>query len=318
MNIEEAKKEYGILIPSDKEFYSEEYIEYFKNNEKNGVFEKYREFQEMFNKCFLTTFFYSNTDDLSVADRKAVVLGGQTGAGKSALVHQAKKEALEQGRAMFLIDDDMYRILYPRALEILKECPEHYTAITAIGSGPVTPKIMKYASNNGLNFIFDGTMKNSRIIDTAMSWDNYDVNWKIMATSKIESLISMFERNEALRRNKSGRLITVDAHNETYIGIGPTLMQLESLDDIGRIQIYSRGNNHLNPILQYDSNEPGVYSSAYQALQETRRKDEERSKQSGIRERIERIKNTDIPLNLAELKAIEELERNVLMEIREL
>lgn len=317
MDIEEARKKFGISVPSDREFYSDEYIEYFRENKTGGEFEKYRQFQEMFNKSFITTFFNRNTEGRTIADRKAVVLGGQAGAGKSSLVYLAKQEAHAEGREIFLIDDDMYRIFYPNALQLWEECPEHYVAITAIGSATVTPKIMRYASENGMNFIFDGTMKSPRIIDTAMSWKDYDINWKVMGTSKLESLISIFERNEALRRNGKGRLTTVDVHNEIYTGIGPTLMQLESMGDMGRIQVYSRGQDIFAPVLQYDSQVPGSYSSAHQALEDARRKDAERCKKNGVQERIDNLKNTPIPLNEAERKALKELEESIKAELQE-
>lgn len=317
MELEEALKKYAINVPTDAEFYSEEYQMYFKEGQKNGKFEKYRQFQNMYNKSFYTTFYNKGTKGLSVANSKAVVLGGQTGAGKSSLVHVAQAEFEAQNMGIYLIDDDIYRMFYPKADEILEECPEFFTKITAIGSGPVTPKIMKYASDKGLNFIFDGTLKNPRIIQTAMGWENYDINWKIIATSKLESLLSIFERNEALRKLGNGRLIPVDDHNATYVGIEPTLMQLESMANIGRIQVYKRGENCFEPELQYDSTEKGKYTSACEALSETRKADLVRCMNTNIRKRIENLKNSDIPLNEAEQRAINDLERTINSEIEE-
>lgn len=86
MNLEEAKKKYNIDIPSDEVFYSKEYNEYFSNEgvkEINPELEKYRLFDDMYKKCFIVTFGEKKEKDESYSGRNAIILGGQTGAGKS-------------------------------------------------------------------------------------------------------------------------------------------------------------------------------------------------------------------------------------------
>lgn len=237
---------------------------------------------------------------------------------KDGLAIVAKKEFQKQGKEIFLIDDDEYRKCYPKEKReaMLRECPEFYTIITAIGSANVTPKIMKYASDNGLNFIFDGTMKNTRIIGTAMTWRDYKINWKVMATSKVESLISVFERNDKLRKNQDCRFITVDVHNETYSGLATTLMNLESMENMGKIQVYTRGDKPEEPILVYDSTaENNMYKTAVSALNGAREQSKNLCIQRGVSERLSKLRNTDIQRNDAEIAAMNELERTVQEEI---
>lgn len=319
MNLQEALDKYSIAVPTDEEFYSKEYNEYFSegNPEYRERFEKYRDFNEMYAKSFYITFYSSNQNkgDRTINNSHAVVLGGQAGAGKSSLVSVAKEEAHNRGMEIFLIDDDQYRQFYPRTEEILKECPEYYTKISAIGSGTITPKIMKYASDNGLNFIFDGTMKNARILNTAKQWNNYTINWKIMATSKIESLLSVFERNEFLRHRNNGRFMTTKVHDETYDGLEETLKQLEGIENFGTIQVYSRGKDIGHPVLKYDSSRPSQYESAVEALRSTRESDRKRCIKNGVAERISNLYNTDIPWNPTELAALKELEEDVHKEV---
>ena len=317
MDLESAVQKYRIAVPTDAEFYSQEYKDYFDPSvepEYNERLEKFRPFQEMYYRSFVATFHEGmERNGLSDNDSRAVVLGGQTGAGKTGLSILAKMEFAERGQQLYIIDDDMYRHFYPRADEILKECPEHFTIISAMGSGPVTPKIMKYASDKGLNFLFDGTLKNPRIINTAMSWPNYKIDWMIMATSKKESLLSIFERNEELRQIKQARLITVDAHNETYIGLEPTLMQLENIPDVGRIRVFSRGENHGLPILQYDSTtKQGKYFSAYHALRAERAIDDKAHTESEVLARIDKLQNSSVPLNDNEREALFQLQEELL------
>ena len=324
MKLEEAIKKYKINVPTDEEFYSEEYRKYFEENVKNEELKikygKYEEFHKMYIESFYVTFYRAqrkfNSKNKSIANSEAVILGGQVGAGKGGLVSVAKREFEEQGKEVFLIDDDQYRKFYPKEKRegILKECPEFYTKITAIGSSSITPKIMKYASDNGLNFIFDGTMKNPRIIETAMMWNNYKINWKVMGTSKMESLISVFERNEILRKKKDCRFITVDVHNETYYGLENTVMLLESISNIGKIQVYKRGNKPESPIKIYDSKEKDhKYETAVSALKEARKQDKERWIR-GVSSRIKKLKNCNKNRNEAEKVALDELEKAIQLE----
>ena len=241
MTLTEALKKYGIPVPDNIYDYDKE---------------KYSEFDNMYLKSFYDTFYTAGRNNKSVGDGKkiAVVLGGQTGAGKSALVAETKREFEKNGRRIVLIDDDSYRSLYPYGEEILKECPEHYTNITATATRYITPKILKFASENGYNFIFDGTMKNPRIVETMRSWKEYSIQAKIMATCRLQSLMGIAIRNGELRRlGREGRYISIEAHDETYKGIPDTLKLLEATGLAEEIKIYTRGADPIYPIERFSS-----------------------------------------------------------------
>lgn len=77
------------------------------------------------------------------------------------------------------------------ANKINREVPEYFVPISATGSNPVTPLVMQEAVDRGYNFVFDGTMKNRRILDTMKTWpENYQKIVKVIATSDIESLLN--------------------------------------------------------------------------------------------------------------------------------
>lgn len=93
--LNKAKLLYGIDVPSDEVFYSEEYQEYFglsKQDERKSKtivshLEKYRDFNTMYLKCMYVTV-KKTLDDaekrgLTVTNSEAVVFGGQAGAGKT-------------------------------------------------------------------------------------------------------------------------------------------------------------------------------------------------------------------------------------------
>lgn len=272
MTFEEATEKYAIPIPEDLEDYDKEI---------------YREFDNMYLRSFYETFHITAEEEKRLAEKRAkfnaktnmgeskiaVVLGGQAGAGKSSLVSDTKRKFIGMGRRIVLIDDDQYRQLYPRSDEILQECPEYYTKLTALGTSKITPKILKFASENGYNFIFDGTMKNNRIIETMKTWEGYQIQVKVLACSRLRSLASSAIRNgELQRRGKEGRYISIDTHDETYKGIPDTLRHLESTGLADEIRLYTRGADPLNPKLKYSSlvNK----KSSGDALEEWREEDE--------------------------------------------
>lgn len=263
MNLEEAMKKYGIPIPEDTENYYKEI---------------YKKFDNMYLRSFYNTFYSEENDkaDSSNGDRikTAVVLGGKTGAGKSSLVAETMREFEDVGKRIVLVDDDQYRRFYPYSEEILEECPEHYTQITATATNVITPRILRFASDNGYNFIFDGTMKNTRIIDTMRTWgEDYSIRAKVMATSGLRSLMSISIRNAEMRRmNKGGRFITQQAHDATYVGIPETLRILEDSELSDEIRIYTRSNNPLYPIERFSSLRNSMSSA--EKLEELRALDE--------------------------------------------
>ena len=263
MNLEEAMKKYGIPIPEDTENYDKEI---------------YKKFDNMYLRSFYNTFYSEGNDkeDSRNGDRikTAVVLGGQTGAGKSSLVAETMREFEDVGKRIVLVDDDQYRRFYPYSEEILEECPEHYTQITATATNVITPRILRFASDNGYNFIFDGTMKNTRIIDTMRTWgEDYSIRAKVMATSGLRSLMSISIRNAEMRRmNKGGRFITQQAHDATYVGIPETLRILEDSELSDEIRIYTRSNNPLYPIERFSSLRNSMSSA--EKLEELRALDE--------------------------------------------
>lgn len=279
MTKKEAMERYSILIPED-----------FNDYDK----EKFREFDNMYLQSFYSTFF---EPDLRRSPKSqnganvAIVLGGQAGAGKSSIVAEVKRKFKDIGRRIVVIDDDCYRKFYPYSQEILENCPEYYTEITATATTVITPKILKFASESGYNFIFDGTMKNTRIINTMKTWENYDIYVCVMATCGERSLLSTAIRNAELRNSgNEGRLVEQENHWEMYHGVPDTLRHIEQDEPelVKQITIFSRTNNPLYP--------REVYSSKYNnekasnMLEILREKDREEFFKYSIKDDIEYLK----------------------------
>lgn len=308
----EAMEKYSIPIPTD-----------FNNYNK----EEFREFDNMYLESFYSTFYEQNLRRINLQNtsqkKVAIVLGGQAGAGKSSLVAEAKRKFKDTGRRIVVIDDDEYRKFYPYAQEILENCPEYYTDITATATNIITPKILKFASENGYNFIFDGTMKNTRIVNTMKTWKDYDIYVHVMATCGERSLISTAIRNGELRETKNeSRLVDQNSHWDMYEGLPKTLDYIEKEEPglVKEIKIYTRSNNPLYPREEYSSLENKEKSSK-EVLEILREKDRTDFFENSVKDDIECLKG--IVVNLSEkeqeeaYKIINYIESKTLRDIRD-
>ncbi len=297
MNKEEAIKKYSIPIPENFEKYNKE---------------EYSQFDNMYLESFYSTFYEPDSKRVEKnygGNKVAIVLGGQAGAGKSSLVADAKRKFKDTGRRIVVIDDDGYRKFYPYAKEILENCPEHYTEITATATNIITPKIMKFASDNGYNFIFEGTMKNTRIVETMKTWKDYDIYVHVMAASEERSLMSTAIRNGELRETiNEGRLVSKQVHKDMYDGLPKTLEYIEQKESglVKEIKIFTRSNNPLYPKEEYSSlNQEGKFSR--QKLEELRKIDRINYLKNGVMDDIEYLKGLIINLSQKEKEEAEDI-----------
>ena len=205
-----------------------------------------------------------------------------------------------------VIDDDGYRLLHPKAKEILKKYPLLYTEITGVETSLITSEILKEAIEKRYNFIFEGTMKNTRILETMKRMPK-DIRKivRVMAASYEEGLLSAFERNEELiRLGYTSRFIKVPEYSKTYDGVVDTVNQIEKSGVVERVEVYRRGSGDSRiPIKVYDSkSKNNSYPSASVALSLERiRNSSEIS--NNILGRLETI------LNTPRIKTQEELEQ---------
>ena len=96
----------------------------------------------------------------------AVIIGGQTGAGKSGIIAYSKKMFFDDN--VVVINSDEIKPFHPKSSEIARLYPQLYTKITDQESNTWTSKLFEETRNNGYNIIFEGTMKNNRVADEAI------------------------------------------------------------------------------------------------------------------------------------------------------
>ncbi len=209
-----------------------------------------------------------------------------------------------------VIDDDGYRLLHPKAKEILKKYPLLYTEITGVETSLITSEILKEAIEKRYNFIFEGTMKNTRILETMRKMPKeYTKIVRVMATSNIESLLTAFERNEAqIEVVGYGRFTNVLTHNKTYDGVLSSIQEVEKSGVPEVIEIFARTKDITMPKCIYSSNNNNnIYSSAYEAMQKERELNNE-----SVKETVDK-RLADI-LNNRNVEKFENIQRNILKE----
>lgn len=95
------------------------------------------------------------------------------------------------------------------------------------------------------NLIFEGTMKNERIIGTInlLKKQGYTVIVRALAVPEIESRLSILERYREQYKIKGwGRLVIPEHHNETYTNMPLTVKKIEEEGAYDILEIYQRAN----------------------------------------------------------------------------
>lgn len=201
----------------------------------------------------------------------AIITGGQPGSGKSGMVVKSNLDFANNDKEAIILDVDTYRGLYKNSALLAREFPQFYSEITDPAVGEIMRRLLDETIFKGYNFIFEGTMGNTQIIDTIRSSNvNYKILARIIGVSRLESLLSIFERYIEMNKTMGfGRLTTISAHDKRYNGFTNVASTLES-NDI-EVEVYKRATDKKIPIMVYKtSDNQGPYKSVMEALIATR------------------------------------------------
>ena len=183
----------------------------------------------------------------------AVIVGGQAGAGKSGLLEYSKK--LFKDSNFIIINGDEIRFFHPKCDEIARLYPELYIEITSQDTNLWTRKLFAELRQKKFNLIFEGTMRNNIIANdgiTELQKLGYIVIVRGLAVSYLESMTSILERYESQISQKGwGKLITLNQHNEGYIGMPETINYIEQQNKYDILEIFARGQRLEEPINIY-------------------------------------------------------------------
>lgn len=241
---------------------------------EQSIKEKYKlseeEHNEIYKKIEKEVFRNSTPDDQPIA----VIVGGQPGCGKGGVISYTKNEAKANGKCIILITTDEYKPYHPNAIEIARKYPTEYVEIVEQDAGPWTGSIMKKAIDDRHNFIFEGTLKNDRILDRIkeLKQNGFSVIVRALAVPQLESLLTVHERyQKQMEVLTYGRLISIDHHNKAYAGIPAVVDKIEK-SGLCTVKIYTRGKQIGKPVKVYSSKEENErFPTARIALEEYRK-----------------------------------------------
>ena len=215
----------------------------FSDEEKNEIYKKYKLSKEEHMKLYGKIKRIWTMNRTPVDNPVAVIVGGQTGAGKTGLISYSKK-MFDDGNVV-VINSDEIKPFHPKSEEIAREYPGEYTWITAQESEDWTSRLFGEVRNEGYNVIFEVPMKNNRIADDAivdLLSKGYTVIVRGLAVCDLESRLSILERYEAqVAKRGWGRLVLPEHHDATYNGMPNTIKYIEDTGRYDVLEIFRRG-----------------------------------------------------------------------------
>ncbi|MBR4003821.1 MAG: zeta toxin family protein [Clostridia bacterium] len=232
------------------------------------IIKKYALTEEQINEITLNILNTLTYNKLPNQSPLAIVVGGQPGAGKTALINYTSKMSSE--RKFITVDNDFFRCFHPKADEIKELYPNYFTLATdQLGMG-ITSNVINYLVDNKYDLIFHQTLKNNRIGDDAITKfkeSGYTVGVRAFAVPFYESSISQCERYLG-QAEKLGycRFATPEGHLTAYLGLPNTVEYLEQNGLYDFIEVYKRSEDISRPTLVYSNFNPQTKSSTLQAL----------------------------------------------------
>ena len=231
------------------------------DKEKEELLEKYKLSQEKHDDIYNIIKRVWTFDKIPSSDKIAVIIGGQTGAGKSGIISYSQK-MFKDGNVV-IINSDEIKPFHPKAEEIAKLYPELYTEITDQESNTWTSRLFEETRKEGYNIIFEGTMKNNRIADESITKLRDELGYTVivrgLSVCDLESRMSILERYEEQVSKKGwGRMVVPEHHNKTYLGMPNTIEYIERTGKYDILEIFRRGENVGEPVLVYSKHNPAT------------------------------------------------------------
>ncbi|WP_336038900.1 zeta toxin family protein [Fusobacterium polymorphum] len=207
------------------------------NNEKNYTDE---EFQKVFQQILK---FYKSRYS-SQENPKAFLLGGQPGAGKSALENMINIE-----NKYVSISGDDYRKFHPLYDKLNKIYGKDASKYTQKWSGEMVEYLLKEARKEKWNVILEGTLRKAELpIREAKDFkeNGYSVELYVVAVKPEKSYLATLQRyEEMIVRCRIPRMIPKEHHDLVVNNIGNNLEIIYNSKAFDNIKLFDRENNLL-------------------------------------------------------------------------
>ena len=187
--------------------------------------------------------------ELSPSDRPiAVLLGGQSGAGKTTL-HDVCRSELHGN--VVVVNGDEYRSLHPRFHQLQEVYGDESVAHTAAWAGKMTEALVGRLSSLGYNLVVEGTLRTAEVpLATAglLRERGYGVSLALMAVKPEISLVSCQLRYEQMHLAGTVPRATDPEHHRRIVDqIAGNLAVLEESGLFDGVELYDRKGERLYP-----------------------------------------------------------------------
>ncbi|HFI0464449.1 TPA: type II toxin-antitoxin system toxin PezT [Streptococcus suis] len=173
---------------------------------------------------------------------KAIILGGQSGAGKTT-IHRIKQNEF-QGN-LIIIDSDSYRSQHPNYLSLQEQFGKDSVDYTKGFAGKMVEYLVDELSTQGYHLLIEGSLRNIQVprhIAQLLTSKGYQVSIAIIGTKPKLSYLSTLIRYEELYAidPTQARATPKEYHDGIVENLVDNLKELESDKLFDQIQIYQR------------------------------------------------------------------------------
>lgn len=176
-----------------------------------------------------------------VKNKKLIIVGGQSGAGKSRIIPVAKQELKNNA---VIVDFDELRSMNPYYNDVSENYPEITHKILHSDTNKAKEEILEDVIKDGYNVIYEGALRDTKgFIELAEKFKNggYNIKMEIMATPKLESYGSTFLRYAtALLTDINPRWVEKFAHDSSYNGVIKTIEEFYNQNLIDEMDVFVR------------------------------------------------------------------------------
>lgn len=172
----------------------------------------------------------------------AILLGGQSGAGKTT-IHRIKQKEF-QGNIV-IIDGDSYRSLHPNYLALQEEYGKDSVDYTKGFAGKMVEHLVDELSKQGYHLLIEGTLRTTEVprkTAQLLKSRSYQVSLALIATKpELSYLSTLFRYEEVYGMNPNQASATPKEHHDGIVEhLVDNLRELENDKLFDEIQIYQR------------------------------------------------------------------------------
>ena len=193
-------------------------------------------------------------------EKRAFLLGGQPGAGKSGMTILLTKEI--ENENIIVINGDDFRKKHPHFIELQKIYGKEAVEYTKTFAGKMTEALINKLSDEGYNLIIEGTLRTAKIpLKTQQELSNkeYQVEMAVIQVRPEVSYLGTLTRyEEMIKRGLEPRATLKKDHQIVVDNIADNLSELYKTKQFSNIRIFNRESECLYSMKDKPEIDPGT------------------------------------------------------------